>query len=246
MKHSTDGVSSCPNGTKQCLLRNHLHPVVHNGPDHGTSPANETKTTGEYNARQLHRQKKLTQRRKAHLPANRNKHGGKIKGTDNEDFIDGGLAGSLRPDSFDIVKLEETNISQQASLDAAIYTPYDVVPQNADTSERRSALVQLPTSDPESVSQPMMPPPILEGNFSLGQNEPHQPNAEQVTKSDCPTVNVIFSYMVGGFLATTVACLSALLIDSIYTYAKTYSRKCGGYKSLNDTRRPKIEVDTGK
>jgi len=242
-----------------------VHTVERNGPsDHGTFLVKKAKTANE--SKQSYFQKKLTQRRKTHLPTKKNKDGNTESGkgtnlnmvrTQREDFIDS-WPQTLRSDRFDMAEFEDTNISEEAQMDMPISMSEDVrannangpqmkkYSQNANTNKKRSRTGRKLPTRKQPVSLSMVPPPIPEAESNLGLHKPHPPDPEQViiNLSDGQTVNIIFSYMVGGFIATTVAYLSALLVESICNCAKACGRKSTHHEWLNDTEQEKIEVNS--
>ena len=243
------------------------HTVNLSGDDQETVPRKETKALTKYNGKTFNFLEKLTKHKKVDFVAEQTKiaypksEKDKIKKVEirTEDLIDSWPQVLLHSDTFDMAEFEDSNISEEASLDIATLIPKDTegkpsslltkdFSKSADIEKkRRRPGRNIPTRKP-SIPQAVMTPPFPEPQTCFGQHEPHPPHPEIVltTISHWPTVHVIFSYMVGGFLATILAILSALLADSILSYVKTCCKTPEVYKSLNDTKQPEIEINSGK
>ena len=260
-------VSCWPNGTKTCIPSNHEHNVNLNGDDKETIPRKETKALTKYNGKKFNFRERLTKHKKDDFSAEQNEVAYTASEKDKtkkvkfrtQDFSDS-WPQVFHSDIFDMAEFEDPNISEEVSSDMAILIPKDSkgIPSSSlltkDSSEsadikkkRRRPGRNIPKRKP-SISQAIMTPPLPEAESWFGPHEPHPPPPENVltTMSHCPTVHVIFSYMVGGFLATTLAILSALLADFIYNYVKACGKTSKVYKSLNDTQQPEIEINSGK
>lgn len=254
------------NGTKTFIPSNHEHNVNLNGDDKETIPRKDTKAPTKNNGKKFNLLERLTKHKKVDFSAEQNRiaytESERVKTkrvkTRIEDFI-ASWSQVLYSDTSDMAEFEDSNISEEVSLDMAILMPKDTkgTPSSLLTEDssgsadiekkKRRPGRNIPTRKP-SISQAKMTPPFPVAESWFGTYEPHPPPPENVftTMPRYPTVHVIFSYMVGGFLATTLAILSALLADSIFNCIKACSKTFKVYKSLSNTEQPEIEINSGE
>lgn len=237
-------VTSCVGGTIGCESSDQEHPIELEAPNRKPVSGNETKTKAvtKYRGKQFHSLEKLIKRRKSDL---------------NKDAIDSWRQ-TLGLDKFDVAKYEDSNISEEESLEVTSSQPEDVKSKNIDSfatkdssqnsgyyAERSRTGRKRPTRK-QAIFASTLIASVPEGSSKVQLHElpPHDPKSVADVTCNYPTVNVIFSYMVGGLLATATASLSALLVDSIYRYVKSCGSVQRDCKLLKDVEQRQIEVDS--
>lgn len=256
-------VTSCVNGTIGCESSDQEHPIELEAPNQKPASGNEAKTKAvtKYRGKQFHSLEKLIKRRKADFSAVQIKHIDSDSETTeiNKDAIDSWRQ-TLGLDKFDVAKYEDSNISEEESLEVTSSQPENVKSKNIDSfatkdssqnsgyyAERSRTGRKRPTRKQAIFASTMIASvPEDSSKVQLHELPPHDPKSVADVTCNYPTVNVIFSYMVGGLLATATASLSALLVDSIYRYVKSCGSVQRDCKLLKDVEQRQIEVDSSK
>lgn len=231
MEYST----TCPNGTKTCLPRGYLvSPVVRDGYEHGALQESKTKVVP----------KKLKKRKKA--KRDKQAHHERRKGTDkaikipNKDFIAWHIHADIRIYIPDTQEHGDPNMSEEESLNQSNTTK--------DVKEKREKdSTKLPPDERPSLQ--LMQSPQIEANIGLGHFSLHPPSPDQHIEKSDNTGEIFFYVVVGVIIGFTLRHLSgrSSLMRLIYNMgAKTWMKKLRGYKRLEDTDEPQIDVDSSK
>ena len=252
----------CGNDTERSILSNHKHIINHGLVNKETFTGSQptTKALAKHERKQGNYLRKINRRRKVHtLPVYSIK---KANNESDKSINKRNLFDSWRSDKFKMMKFEDINISEETDFSEFISVSKNIPEKTLPALPTEASPLTTASSYGERSStgrkrfkkytdvKPIPTPQTPGAAFK----KPSQVYASPKTEKEDhliyrgPIPDAMLPYcVVGSFLGTVVARVSALVLKSIRTYVKSRrSRRKRHITLFNDPEHQQIELHSGK